>query len=64
VSSPPSLRNSIDRLEAAVVRLESAALAQRARVHRAERRYKVLEHHGDATVAALDALIASSRANG
>jgi hypothetical protein len=61
VSSVPSLTESLDRLEIAVVRLEIAALAQRARLARAERRFKVLEFHGDATVAALDALIAGSK---
>ena len=59
MSLVPSLTESLDRLEAAVVRLEIAALAQRARMARAERRFKVLEFHGDATVIALDALISS-----
>jgi len=60
LSNPPSLGESLELLERAVVRLEIAALAQRARLGRAERRYRVLEHHGDATVSALDALIAAA----
>lgn len=60
MASPPSLTESLGVLERAVVRLEIAALAQRARLGRAERRFRVLEHHGDATVAALDAILAST----
>lgn len=60
MSSPPNLSESLSVLERAVVRLEIAALAQRARLGRAERRYRVLEHHGDATVAALDAILATA----
>jgi hypothetical protein len=60
LSNPPSLGESVELLERAIVRLEIAALAQRARLGRAERRYRVLEHHGDATVEALDVLIAAA----
>ena len=60
VSNPPSLAESLEVLERAVVRLEIAALAQRARLGRAERRFRVLEHHGDDAVAALDALLANA----
>lgn len=62
MSSPPSLTTSLQALERAVVRLEIAALAQRARLGRSERRYSVLEHHGDAAVAALDAVLATAAA--
>ena len=62
MSSPPSLTTSLKALERAVVRLEIAALAQRARLGRAERRYNVLEHHADATVAALDAVLGTATA--
>jgi hypothetical protein len=54
------LAESLEVLERAVVRLEIAALAQRARLGRAERRYRVLEHHGDVAVAALDSFLASA----
>ena len=60
MSNPPSLAESLEVLERAVVRLEIAALAQRARLGRAERRYRVLEHPGDAAVAALDSFLASA----